>query len=95
MAVYRQNSSSCTVPVRRALFVEGLRAESIRRNRPIGIAGYIPDIPKELPFTRYYEDGDEGLSNDWRIREHWQPGSVWAGMKSTIPGVCIVISLYF
>ncbi|KAF8323174.1 FAD/NAD(P)-binding domain-containing protein [Clavulina sp. PMI_390] len=54
-------------------------------NRPIETAAYIPDIPEVLPTTRIYSDGDEGASNDWRMREHWNPSSVWARLWSTVP----------
>lgn len=56
-------------------------------NRPIDISAFVPDIPNSLPLTRIYVDGDGGLTNDWRIREHWNPGSAWAGLVSTVPPV--------
>lgn len=58
------------------------------RNPPIEVAGYTPDIPKRLPLTRVYSDGDEGISNDWRVREQWSPSSAWAGMTTTLSPVC-------
>ncbi|KAF8323173.1 FAD/NAD(P)-binding domain-containing protein [Clavulina sp. PMI_390] len=54
-------------------------------NRPNEISAYIPDIPKTLPMTKIYSDGDGGLPNDWRMREHWNPSSVWARLWSTVP----------
>lgn len=52
-------------------------------------AGFVPDIPETLPLTRYYAEGDEGLSIDWRIREHWRPSSIWNRMTTSIGPVCI------
>lgn len=57
------------------------------RDIPINISAYAPDIPDELPFTRIYYDGDEGLSNDWRIREQWRPSAAWADLQATAPPV--------
>lgn len=57
------------------------------RNRPNENAAYFPDIPSSLPFTRIYNDGDDGLTNDWRLREHWIPSSIWKNMKSSVPAV--------
>lgn len=54
-------------------------------NRPIAISGYVPDVPDKLPRTRIYKDGEDGVSNDYRLREHWNPSSVWNGLTSTVP----------
>ncbi|KAF8309305.1 FAD/NAD(P)-binding domain-containing protein [Clavulina sp. PMI_390] len=54
-------------------------------NRPIETMAYLPDIPDLLPATRVYEDGDEGLTLDWRIREHWSPSPIWQNMTTTAP----------
>ncbi|KAF8311498.1 FAD/NAD(P)-binding domain-containing protein [Clavulina sp. PMI_390] len=54
-------------------------------NRPIETMAYIPDIPDHLPATRMYEDGDDGLSVDWRISEHWEPSPLWKNMMTTEP----------
>ncbi|KAF8309291.1 FAD/NAD(P)-binding domain-containing protein [Clavulina sp. PMI_390] len=54
-------------------------------NRPIEKMAYIPDVPTKLPAVRVYEDGDEGLTTDWRIREHWAPSPVWNNMTTTAP----------
>ncbi|KAK7042688.1 dimethylaniline monooxygenase [Favolaschia claudopus] len=50
-----------------------------------------PDI---LPATRYYEEGDGGISLDERWREHWHPRPVWYDLianspadKTRLPGV--------
>lgn len=66
-----------------------IQSPSLCRNRPVKVAGYVPDIPNVLPFTREYSNGDDGLSNDWRLREHWSPSPVWAGMTSTVPAVSV------
>ncbi|KAF8309304.1 FAD/NAD(P)-binding domain-containing protein [Clavulina sp. PMI_390] len=54
-------------------------------NRPIETMAYVPDIPVQLPTSRIYKDGDDGLTVDWRIREHWAPSPVWKYMKTTAP----------
>ncbi|KAF8311493.1 FAD/NAD(P)-binding domain-containing protein [Clavulina sp. PMI_390] len=51
-------------------------------NRPIETMAYVPDIPDHLPATRIYEEGDDGLTIDWRIREHWSPSPVWRSMTT-------------
>ncbi|KAF8310261.1 hypothetical protein DL93DRAFT_2084634 [Clavulina sp. PMI_390] len=44
---------------------------------------YVPDIPDQLPSSHIYVDGDDGVTVDWRIREHWSPSPVWRGMMTT------------
>ncbi|KAI0341061.1 FAD/NAD-P-binding domain-containing protein [Trametopsis cervina] len=44
-------------------------------------------IPKTLPATKYYNEGDEGLSLDYRWREHWQPRSIWNSLHTNSPAV--------
>lgn len=58
-------------------------------NRPIETSGFVPDIPDTLPMTQVYVDGQDGISNDWRIREHWNPSSLWAGLTANQPPVCL------
>lgn len=53
----------------------------------MNVSAYVPDIPNELPLTHVYRDGDGGLSNDWRIREHWIPSPAWADLMATGPPV--------
>ncbi|KAF8323419.1 FAD/NAD(P)-binding domain-containing protein [Clavulina sp. PMI_390] len=60
-------------------------------NLPINISAYTPDVPPRIPFTREYEDGDDGLSVSWRLREHGIPSSVWSSMTTTIPPVAMVL----
>lgn len=60
-----------------------------RSNRPIETSGYIPDIPDTVPTTRVYVDGQDGISNDWRIRDHWNPTAIWASLTSNQPPVCL------
>ncbi|KAF8309282.1 FAD/NAD(P)-binding domain-containing protein [Clavulina sp. PMI_390] len=57
----------------------------VLRNRPIETMAYIPDVPDDLPASRIYEDGDDGLTVDWRIREHWAPSPAWRNMMTTEP----------
>ncbi|KAF8309278.1 FAD/NAD(P)-binding domain-containing protein [Clavulina sp. PMI_390] len=54
-------------------------------NDPIETMAYVPDIPNRLPSTRIYEDGDEGRTVDWRLREHWSPSPAWRNMMTTQP----------
>ncbi|KAF8309279.1 FAD/NAD(P)-binding domain-containing protein [Clavulina sp. PMI_390] len=54
-------------------------------NRPIEEMAYVPDIPDKLPSTQIYVDGQDGLTVDWRIREHWAPSSTWFNMTTTDP----------
>ncbi|KAF5371257.1 hypothetical protein D9758_004238 [Tetrapyrgos nigripes] len=44
-------------------------------------------LPDTLPATRYYEDGDEGLTLDERWREHWQPRSIWNSLHTNSPAI--------
>ncbi|KAF9511430.1 hypothetical protein BS47DRAFT_1383429 [Hydnum rufescens UP504] len=46
-------------------------------DRPIEFAAYTPDIPDVVPKIHIYEDGEDGISNEWRLREHWNPSPVW------------------
>ncbi|KAF9511429.1 hypothetical protein BS47DRAFT_1395074 [Hydnum rufescens UP504] len=51
--------------------------EASCRDRPIEFAAYTPDIPDVVPKIHIYEDGEDGISNEWRLREHWNPSPVW------------------
>ncbi|KAJ7673996.1 FAD/NAD-P-binding domain-containing protein [Mycena polygramma] len=46
-------------------------------------------VPKpnleELPATHYYEEGDDGISLDYRWKEHWMPRSVWSDLHTNTP----------
>lgn len=57
------------------------------RNRSLNESGYIPDIPDSLPLSKVLSDGDDGLQNDWRLREHWNPSPVWASLRGLAPPV--------
>lgn len=54
---------------------------------PTRLAAYVPDVPTTLPLTRIVKDGEDGLSNDWRLREHWAPSVIWKNMSLIIPPV--------
>ncbi|KAK6971314.1 hypothetical protein R3P38DRAFT_723573 [Favolaschia claudopus] len=50
--------------------------------------------PENVPATKYYEEGDGGVSLDERWREHWHPRPVWYDLianspadKTRLPGV--------
>ncbi|KAI0343689.1 FAD/NAD-P-binding domain-containing protein [Trametopsis cervina] len=44
-------------------------------------------VPKNLPATKYYNDGDDGLTLDERWREHWHPRSIWNSLHTNSPAV--------
>ncbi|KAJ7083236.1 hypothetical protein C8R44DRAFT_822580 [Mycena epipterygia] len=44
-------------------------------------------IPKSLPATHYYKEGDEGISLDTRWKEHWQPRPLWDNLHTNSPAV--------
>ncbi|KAF5364604.1 hypothetical protein D9758_005614 [Tetrapyrgos nigripes] len=46
-----------------------------------------PELPDTLPATRYYEEGEEGLTLDERWREHWQPRPIWNSLHTNSPSV--------
>ncbi|THU85250.1 FAD/NAD-P-binding domain-containing protein [Dendrothele bispora CBS 962.96] len=49
-------------------------------------------IPDTLPATKYYSEGDEGLTLDERWREHWQPRSIWNSLHTNSPAVITGLS---
>ncbi|KAI0029643.1 hypothetical protein K488DRAFT_72817 [Vararia minispora EC-137] len=44
-----------------------------------------PWVPGSLPHREYYLEGDDGLTLDYRWREHWQPSPVWWGLHTNSP----------
>ncbi|KAJ7740212.1 FAD/NAD-P-binding domain-containing protein [Mycena maculata] len=50
-------------------------------------AGHAAEIPAQLPVTRYYSEGDNGLTLDERWTEHWQPRPVWDSLHTNSPKV--------
>ncbi|KAJ7659312.1 FAD/NAD-P-binding domain-containing protein [Mycena polygramma] len=38
-----------------------------------------------LPASHYYEEGDDGLSLEYRWKEHWQPRPVWSNLHTNSP----------
>lgn len=59
----------------------------MHRNRRLETAAYDPDIPSTLPSWKVYEEGAHGVSNDWRLREHWNPSPVWDHLTANSPPV--------
>ncbi|KAJ7042249.1 FAD/NAD-P-binding domain-containing protein [Mycena alexandri] len=52
-----------------------------------------PDaIPDEYPTTRYYEEGEDGLSLKKRWKEHWQPRPVWYNLHTNGSGIDATIT---
>ncbi|KAJ7617387.1 FAD/NAD-P-binding domain-containing protein [Roridomyces roridus] len=47
-------------------------------------------IPRNLPHTRYYEEGEDGVELDHRWREHWQPSPVWYDLHTNGPSSATV-----
>ncbi|KAJ7673999.1 FAD/NAD-P-binding domain-containing protein [Mycena polygramma] len=41
--------------------------------------------PGEFPVTHYYEEGDNGISLDYRWKEHWVPRPVWFDLHTNSP----------
>ncbi|KAF8310291.1 FAD/NAD(P)-binding domain-containing protein [Clavulina sp. PMI_390] len=39
----------------------------------------------KIPSVQYYNDGAEGVSNSWRIREHTNPSPIWNNLTTIIP----------
>ncbi|KAJ7808152.1 FAD/NAD-P-binding domain-containing protein [Mycena olivaceomarginata] len=40
-----------------------------------------------IPTSRYYNEGDDGLTLDFRWREHWRPRPVWYNLFTNSPKV--------
>ncbi|KAJ7196064.1 FAD/NAD-P-binding domain-containing protein [Mycena pura] len=53
-------------------------------DKPQDEKAYIPD---NLPVTRYYEEGEEGVTLEDRWKEHWQPRPVWDNLHTNSPAV--------
>ncbi|KAJ7862931.1 FAD/NAD-P-binding domain-containing protein [Mycena olivaceomarginata] len=49
--------------------------------------GQTAEIPAQLPVTRYYNEGDDGLTLDDRWTEHWQPRPLWKSLHINTPKV--------
>ncbi|KAJ7696707.1 hypothetical protein B0H17DRAFT_1177800 [Mycena rosella] len=45
------------------------------------------EIPLHLPATRYYNEGDDGLTLNDRWTEHWQPRPLWDSLHTNSPKV--------
>ncbi|KAJ7738333.1 FAD/NAD-P-binding domain-containing protein [Mycena metata] len=43
------------------------------------------DIPIKIPATRYYCEGDNGLTLDDRWRQHWRPRPMWDNLHANSP----------
>ncbi|KAJ7802414.1 FAD/NAD-P-binding domain-containing protein [Mycena olivaceomarginata] len=49
-----------------------------------------PYVPKNLPATQYYKEGDDGISLEDRWKEHWQPRPVWESLHTNSPAPWIL-----
>ncbi|KAJ6622641.1 FAD/NAD-P-binding domain-containing protein [Mycena sp. CBHHK59/15] len=59
----------------------------LREPYPDKPVGETAQLPAQLPATRYYHEGDEGVSLDDRWKEHWQPRPVWDSLHTNSPKV--------
>ncbi|KAJ7589862.1 FAD/NAD-P-binding domain-containing protein [Mycena floridula] len=46
-----------------------------------------PEIPQRLPATKFYKEGQDGITLDERWREHWLPRPVWDTLHTNSPAV--------
>lgn len=69
--------------------IDGLNQKFLYRDRPAEFAAYTPDIRDLWPEVHIYEDGEDGISNEWRWREHWSPSPVWKNLHSNSAPVSI------
>ncbi|KAJ7816956.1 FAD/NAD(P)-binding domain-containing protein [Mycena olivaceomarginata] len=54
-------------------------------DKPAGLS--IAEIPARLPAKLYHNEGDDGLTLDYRWTEHWQPRPVWYNLFTNSPKV--------
>ncbi|KAJ6555342.1 FAD/NAD-P-binding domain-containing protein [Mycena vulgaris] len=59
----------------------------VREPYPDKPVGRTAEIPAQLPATRYYNEGDDGLTLDDRWTEHWQPRPLWDSLHTNTPKV--------
>ncbi|KAJ7022180.1 FAD/NAD-P-binding domain-containing protein [Mycena alexandri] len=59
----------------------------VREPYPDKPVGQTTEIPAKLPVTRYYSEGDDGLTLDERWTEHWQPRPLWNSLHINTPKV--------
>ncbi|KAJ7735643.1 FAD/NAD-P-binding domain-containing protein [Mycena maculata] len=59
----------------------------VREPYPDKPLGRTAEIPAQLPATRYFNEGDDGLTLDDRWTEHWQPRPLWASLHINTPKV--------
>ncbi|KAJ7882157.1 FAD/NAD-P-binding domain-containing protein [Mycena leptocephala] len=44
-------------------------------------------VPTQFPATRYYSEGDDGLTLNHRWTEHWRPRPVWYSLHTNSPKI--------
>ncbi|KAJ7245444.1 FAD/NAD-P-binding domain-containing protein [Mycena rebaudengoi] len=59
----------------------------VREPYPDKPVGQTAEIPARLPATRYYHEGDDGLTLEDRWTEHWQPRPLWDSLHINTPKV--------
>ncbi|KAJ6585525.1 hypothetical protein B0H19DRAFT_1250331 [Mycena capillaripes] len=59
----------------------------VRESYPDEPAGKTTEIPAQFPQTRYYSEGDDGLTLNQRWVEHWRPRPVWYSLHTNSPKV--------
>ncbi|KAJ7617388.1 FAD/NAD-P-binding domain-containing protein [Roridomyces roridus] len=57
----------------------------VRETYPNVTSPTIPSAPTNLPQTRYYEEGEDGIKLEFRWREHWSPRPVWYDLHANTP----------
>lgn len=97
MVSYEYHCSACIIPVSGPFTLENFTrlgySDAQHRNPPLEKAAYEPDIPAVVPSSRIYTDGDGGLSNADRLREHWNPSPVWDHLTANSPPVSVLFTL--
>ncbi|KAJ7921924.1 FAD/NAD-P-binding domain-containing protein [Mycena leptocephala] len=68
----------------RLLSVHRIRGQLASQRRD---SGQTDEIPAQLPATRYYNEGDDGLRLDYRWTEHWQPRPIWDSLHINTPKI--------
>ncbi|KAJ7085608.1 hypothetical protein C8R44DRAFT_648683 [Mycena epipterygia] len=60
---------------------------AVREPYPYQAGNYYAEIPAQIPTKRYYHESDDGLTLDYRWREHWRPRPVWYNLFTNSPKV--------
>ncbi|KAK7022194.1 dimethylaniline monooxygenase [Favolaschia claudopus] len=58
-----------------------------RESYPDDSLDYSAQIPLHLPTTKYYQEGDDGLTLEERWTRHWRPRPVWSNLFTNSPKI--------